>query len=657
MKKWHFNNTDICSNYKFNQSMTDFDKHGIAGVIRENIQNSCDARLDDQNPVKIDIDLNDIYTKDLPGIDCLQVRIEALKGENQYSKETIKNMQKTIGNEKSSVMTIEDSNTKGLSGATKEKSPYIAYAYSKGFHAEDENEEKEAQRGGSHGIGKIASNAASDIATMYFATKDDLEEMYLGGTCEFIDHSYGGRNFLGSGYFANLKSNKFEAYKNEDINSIFSKKTRGLKVIIPFLKDEFSDFNKIIKSVCDSFFISILNKDLEVNVCSQKIDSVNLEKIVLNEKYYEQNIKNFTRKSNLTPLYLNTFKNHENKTKLEIFDKNGKPYFFDMYLNIVEGLNVGRYCIFRTNGMKVAEKSIKGSSSSFFNIVLVSKSKEEDMFLKSLENEAHTQLSSEHIKNKLFKQNAVRFLNNLDTEIGKIVSKKLDELNPTDGKIDTSDIIYEMNYNFKKIEKENKSIIKISEKGDKDRKSSNLDNKTEELLLSKTSTGNFDITPDGSIVAKLTNHKARNGSYSNTKTSFFSNTESERVENKISSKRTVTKKTNGKERKFIKLGSGCVKRKIFKNEEKLLLDLSGVEEVKKYSKCSLKISVIDGEGKETDDFLITDNYKGIKDKDLRFSFDKKEIEEVSIKNNKINLTLNLAEDYNKNLKFIYEVVI
>ena len=656
MKKWHFNNTDICSNYKFNQSMSDFDKHGIAGVIRENIQNSCDAKLDDENPVKIDVDLKEICTKDLPGIECLKVRIDSLKGENQYSRQTIANMQDVVKNDKCNVMIVEDSNTKGLSGATKEKSPYVAYAYSKGFHAEDEDEEKEAQRGGSHGIGKIASNAASDIATMYFATKDDLEEMYLGGTCELIDHYYDGRNFLGTGYFANFKVDRFEAYKNEDVHSIFSKETRGLKVVIPFVKDEFFDANEITKSVCDSFFISILNKELEVNVSNQKIDSESLEDIILNEMYYEQNLKDFNRNSNLSPLYFKTFKNQD-KTELKIFDKNGKEHFFDMYLDIVDGLKVARYCVFRTNGMKVAEKSIKGYSSSAFNIVLVSKSIEEDIFLKSLENEAHTQLSSEHIKDKVFKQNAVRFLNNLDSEIGKVVSKKLEELNPTDGKIDTSDIIYEMNYNFKKIDKENKSIIKILEKGDRNSSKIDEEDEIEELILTKTSTGDFEISPDGSIVAKSTSSKTKESS--NKPTTGSSDYEDQRVEEKIPSKRTINKEVNGRERKFVKLASGSAKRKISKDKEKLLLDLTGVEEIKKYSKCSLKISAIDGEGKETDDFLITDNYKNIKENgiELNLSFDKKEIEEVAIIGNKINLVLELAEDYNKNLKFIYEVVI
>ncbi|MGL5798002.1 MAG: hypothetical protein ACRCYT_07335, partial [Cetobacterium sp.] len=497
---------------------------------------------------------------------------------------------------------------------------------------------------------------ASDIAIMYFATKDNLEEMYLGGTCEFIDHVYENKNFLGTGYFADFKIDKFQAYKNKNVHSIFSKNTRGLKVIIPFLKEEFLDNKEIVNSVCDSFFISILNKALEVNISNEKIDNENLENIIFNEKYYEQNLKEFNRNSNLSPLYLKTFLNGE-KEKLEVLDKNGKVYVFDMYLNMVEGLKVAKYCVFRTNGMKIAEKSIKGYSSSAFNVVLISKSRNEDIFLKSLENEAHTQLSSEHIKNKIFKQNAVRFLNSLDNEIGKVISKKLEKLNPTDGKIDTSDIIYEMNYNFKKIEKESKSTIKISEKDEKINNKSTKGEKIEELTLTKTSTGDFDIDPNGKIMLKTVSPRIKGGLNQPIGKSF--NYEYQKVTEKNPSKRTITKNINGKEKKFIKLASGSVRRKIIKNQEKLLLDLTGISEIKKIFNCSLKISAVDGEGKETDDFIITDNYKRIKDntKELNLYFSKKEIENVSIVENKINLVLDLTLDYNKNLKFIYEVII
>lgn len=656
MKKWYFNSVNICSNYKFNQSMEDFNKYGIAGVIRENIQNSTDAKLDKNHPVQIDIKLETIETNNIPGIDCLKKRISSLKGQNTYTNNTISHMQSTIKSEKCRIMTIEDSNTKGLTGATEHNSPYIAYAYSKGFHAEDKNNEIEAERGGSHGIGKIASNASSDIATMYFATKDDQNKMYLGGTCEFIDHNYDNKNFLGTGYFAEFKENKFIPYSNTADNDIFSKTTRGLKVIIPFLKEEFFNSNEIIKSICDSFFVSIFNNQLVANICGEKLNKDSLENYILNSKYYLQNIKDYNRNSSLTALYYQTFKNEKN-SEITILDKDNNEYQFLLYLSCVNNLKIGKYCIFRTNGMKISEKSIKGYASSNFNIVLIAKGVKENLFLKALENESHTQLSVDHIRDKISRQNANRFLNNLDNKISEIVAKKLEELNPTDGKIDTSDIIYEMTYTFKKIEKEKNSIIKISESSESNSKKESLKNEVEDITLIKTSTGDYDISETGEMKVKVQNSRT-NGSLNQTTNSNPSFTDKD-INKKIPSKRTIIKEINGKENKFIKLASGSVKRKFINNYEKLLLDLSGITEIKSISKCSLKLSVIDGEGALLTDFLISDNYEQIKQENsiLNISFDKKEIKGITIKDNKIKLDMKLTNNYNKNLKFIYEVVI
>src|SRR5699024_12181786 len=56
------------------------------------------------------------------------------------------------------------------------------YAYNKGVHFEEEDSEREVSRGGSHGVGKIASNAASDLHVMYFANCDANGDQHLGGT-------------------------------------------------------------------------------------------------------------------------------------------------------------------------------------------------------------------------------------------------------------------------------------------------------------------------------------------------------------------------------------------------------------------------------------------------------------------------------------------
>ena len=92
-------------------------------------------------------------------------------------------------------ISFEDYNTKGLTGANNgqsdnKKDTWSIYAYNKGVHTEEEDENLEKSRGGSHGIGKIASNAASDLYMMYFANCDEQGNKHLGGTVQLIEHKY-----------------------------------------------------------------------------------------------------------------------------------------------------------------------------------------------------------------------------------------------------------------------------------------------------------------------------------------------------------------------------------------------------------------------------------------------------------------------------------
>lgn len=646
MKDWHFNKIDNCSDYKFNQTMTDFDKYGVAGLIRENIQNSCDAILNSEKPVIIKINLDEIKSDTIPGINTLKERINSLKGMNPYSKNFITHMKKTINKDMAKIITIEDLNTTGLSGATETKSPYVAYAYSKGFHAENEDSEKEAQRGGSHGIGKISLNAASDIFTMFFSTMDEKNKKYIGGTCEFIDHKFTNQNYRGTGIFAKFNKDKdmFEAYENLE-NNIFAKNSRGLKTIVPFLKKEFFDNKEIIKGACDSFFISILENKLIIQVKDTIIDKNSIKNFVLNNDYYIQDTKSYNKNSNLTPLYFKTF-SKEKPLKIEIEDKYGETYNFNLFLSINKCLKIGKFSVFRTNGMKVSEKSIKGYSSSQFNIVLISNSIKEDIFLKSLENEAHTQLNVSSIKNDEIKKNAIRFINNLEGEISKIVSKKLELLNPTDGKIDTSDILYNLEHSFKEANNEKKSAIKIYKK----------ENIKEELVIEKETTGSYDFDENGHLDMEEIINKKKNPKKHDHHSSLNKRLAKAKEPGNI--KRKKIKKENNKEKVFTKLSNSIVKRKISENKEILSLDLSN-SELKNENTCNLKISMIDGEGFEINDFNISENYNKIinKNNNLELSVDEKEIKHIPIEKGKINLIMICSKNYNKNLKFIYEVVI
>ena len=97
--------------------------------------------------------------------------------------------------------------------------------------------ELEKTRGGSHGVGKIACNAASDIHMMFFANCDADGRQHIGGTTQLIEHNLDGVNYRASGYFTRIIDGKYFPFENH-FASVFRKDTRGLKIIIPYLRTQ-----------------------------------------------------------------------------------------------------------------------------------------------------------------------------------------------------------------------------------------------------------------------------------------------------------------------------------------------------------------------------------------------------------------------------------
>lgn len=260
--KFQFTSISIIEDATFDQSLEKFYNYGIEGTIKENIQNSLDARLYNnfEHPVNIKITLEKIHKSILPGIEEVFEHIHSLKGGNGYTQETVDYMKAQYNLNKVPVLTIEDSNTKGLTGAKKgqefsKRDTFGIYAYKKGVHSIEEDSNKEQSRGGSHGIGKIANNAISDINLMYFANCDHNHNQHIGGTVHLIEHKLGNSYYRATGYYSDLNENNiltpFENYENYDI---LKKDTRGLKIIIPYIRKEFFDSKKIVTSICDNFF-------------------------------------------------------------------------------------------------------------------------------------------------------------------------------------------------------------------------------------------------------------------------------------------------------------------------------------------------------------------------------------------------------------------
>lgn len=632
-EKWQFSSIDNIEEPLFNRSLERFKEMGVSGLTRENIQNSLDGKLQDiEEPVIVKIKTGDIYEKDIPGIDEVKRRIENLKGFNKYTKETIEHMKNKLDQEVVRYISFEDVNTKGLTGARNgqslsQKDTWSIYAYNKGVHFEEEDEKVETSRGGSHGVGKIASNAASDLHVMYFANCDAYGDQHLGGTVQLIEHEYNGKAYRSTGYFTKVKfdehnRSKYYPFENH-FHDAFKKDTRGLKIVIPYLRKEYDNEQEIIRSVCDSFFVSILNNKLIVFVNGKKISNETILNYVKSEEYYIQDIAE--AKNDFTPLYVDTYLNSE--VEKIVVNNREKDFHFDLYFRYDEKIPRGRVAIVRTIGMKIEDFKVRNNATKPFNAVLIG-GPEEDAYLKSLENESHTKLSKHHINDERLKRNATRFINNLSNEIAKIIDEAIRENNQTDGLMDTKDILYVLETQFKKDLEKSLGTVRVKN-------------------------GKTLVKSIGRVSKKEKRGKRENSS----KPGITTGKNKKRDPLKWQKTNTETGSESEQKERY-SAHPEMVDRVILKDREILRFDFTNSKQLQGVDRCDISLSVIDGMGVEyNDEFKIHDNYREVIDLNSgeTCKFEKKYIRGVQIKNGIAELELLVREDFNPSLKFVYYV--
>ena len=636
---WKFSVIPGIEESTFNKVLERFYDLGISGLVRENIQNSLDGKIPGETePVIVTIKTGKVNKNDIPGLDNIKERIECLVGHNSYTKETIEHMQNKMNQDEVDYISFEDYNTKGLRGAKNGQSyrpedTWGIYAYNKGVHSEEEDSTLEKSRGGSHGIGKIASNAASELHMMYFANCDDEGDKHLGGTVQLIEHKYKDKYYRSTGYFTDIKKienneERFYPYENT-FSEIFKKDTRGLKIIIPFLREQFNNEVDIIKSICDSFFIAILENKLEVIVNDKNINSKTIKKYIENKKYYNQDISEM--KEEFTPLYLSTYT--KKKPMQVTIEDTKEKYNFNLYFNYDESIPKGRVAIIRTIGMKIEDKKAKGNVNKPFNAVLIPDSTKEDAFLKSLENESHTQLSFEHIKDQKLQRNAKRFINNISKVMAKIIEDEIKKSNPTDGIMNTEDVLYYVESQFKQELADSLGTVKLNN-GDKDKTVVKVE---QDIPKKKDPKDKEKKDKEKKRPLKKVKKKPRNDE-----------SDTEQEVNEVSPEKLTTYSAH----------PDRVERLIIRDKEYVKFDFTDTDEMKKVKLCDITLSVVDGMGQEYDnEFNMKDNYEYVIDKATgrKCKIEDNLIKDVKVVKGNVQIELKLKENYNKTLKFMYYV--
>lgn len=609
---WKFTEISRIEERIFNPLLETFLGYGLNALVRENIQNALDAKLKElSEPVIVKINTGVMNVSDIPGIESIKERIGCLQGGNDYATKSVADMVLKKDEQEINYITFEDINTKGLT-----KDTWEYYAYKKGAHYTEADESIENVRGGSHGVGKIASNAASDLHMMFFANCDDKGEKKLGGTIQLIEHEYRGKIYRSTGYFTNWNEQQ-EFFPYENIEApLFQKNTRGLKIIIPFLREQYNDANGIIRAVCDNFFVAILQGRLIIHVGDKIIDKQSIADIMVDQEIYnEEDINNFTR------LYVETYL--QSCSELKIKDKH-KAYDFYLYFRYNENIHRGRVGIIRSIGMKIEDFKVKSHSKTPFNAVLIPKTEEGDKFLKSLENESHTKLSAKNIRSAEAQMNATRFINNLHKAISEHIARIMREINPADDIIDTSDLLFSVENKFKQqlTAKATTIVITGKKKGSK------------RTIIKKD-------------VNKTAPKSNRNPQPDKKPTSGTSSKPRKRKGN-----------NPGEEVYVLPIKQNQVKRVIIQDKERCRLEVADIKYYKKEERCNIHIDVVDGQGKISEDILdLTKYYSEVRDiqSNKHCKIKNNCILDVMLRNGGVALEMQTIKGVNQALKFTYLV--
>ncbi|MEC4088874.1 hypothetical protein [Pseudoalteromonas rubra] len=200
--------------------------HADQAVVRETAQNTLDNKgTGVDGPIRMEFELKEIKTDDIPGIDGLRNHLlaAAKNTEGQQGHDRIAQAVALSNEESISVLRISDYNTTGLTGCeslkTKE-SPLSRLTRGTGGSNDDE-------RGGSFGIGSAVGPMASDLCTViYTSLPEDSDCSVLAGYTRLATHLIDGESFRAEGFYTNLnRIDDFEYQRPAPEIGSFSKRT------------------------------------------------------------------------------------------------------------------------------------------------------------------------------------------------------------------------------------------------------------------------------------------------------------------------------------------------------------------------------------------------------------------------------------------------
>lgn len=383
-------------------------------LAREICQNSIDARLDINKPVKIEFKLSVINQKELPKFDKLREAFVLCKEfwSKQKSTKTTNFFDKAISVSELDyipLMRISDFNTTGLLGSDDNyNTPWQNLVKASGVS------DKGNSAGGSFGIGKSAPFACSDLRTVFYSTYDKDGVSAFQGIARLVSFRKKGifdvnkdNITTGIGYYGDDKKNS-PIRECLSLDSKFIRNEYGTDVFIIGFSQNEQWKSEMVKSIIEDFLISIYNNDLIVEIDDIIISKETLPKIV--EEYKND--------SAIAYNYYQVLTSPDSVVIEHEFEGLGT---IDLKV-LIKGSFHRRVMITRSNGMKIFDqKNISGTIQ--FAGICVLRDDNINAFFREMENPQHDAWQPERHSNpsmaKKRKQMVTKFIRESVIELGK----------------------------------------------------------------------------------------------------------------------------------------------------------------------------------------------------------------------------------------------
>ncbi|WP_141504378.1 hypothetical protein [Paenibacillus luteus] len=345
-------------------------------LAREINQNSCDAKGDDSTrPVEVEFKLELIKRTDIPGheqfVQILESCFEFWKG-NAKTEIFFSNAVKLMSEDRIPFLKISDFNTTGLTGSSElDRGGWHNLIKSVG------SSDKGSKSGGSFGIGKHAPFACSQLRTVYYGTLDKNGNRAFQGVSKLVTHNgSNGEPTQGTGYFG-IKDRNSPIHELEGLHTFFKREEMGTDIFVAGFMVEADWEIKVIKSVLENFFVSILEQKLVVKVGDTLINSATMAELI--NRYIRQD------SDCLSASYF------------DAYTLSNRHYFYEenflglgrIELFVLPGKDLPkRVAMVRQTGMKIYDKGNFRTPFKFAG-VMIAKGDELNSFLRQLEPPTH----------------------------------------------------------------------------------------------------------------------------------------------------------------------------------------------------------------------------------------------------------------------------